>query len=92
MTKRKRLIAVSPTGWRLHHLLDYDRPGWRNFHLQAPWHSPWCRTRPRSTFWLGWNGERLARCTDQAALATSHPALHQWTIDALRDSAAALGW
>lgn len=38
----------------------------------------------KANFWMGWNGERLARTTDAAALAYRRPHLHAALMELLQ--------
>jgi hypothetical protein len=42
----------------------------------------------QNAWWLGWNGERLARNTDTKKLAERLPGIERWVIDSLRSSSA----
>jgi hypothetical protein len=60
----------------------YDRPrhangGWRSLKLTCP-----TRQKKRA-WWLGWNGERLARNHDAGLLADHEPEIYRWVIQCL---------
>jgi hypothetical protein len=55
----------------------------------AQWHSLKLVRHPRKAgeqncWFLGWNGERLARSTDAGKLAERLPGIERWVIDVLR--------
>lgn len=52
--------------------------GWRSFYFHAP-----DRTS-KSTWWIGWNGTRLARNYDAGRLAEHAPELYAWVVATLR--------
>jgi hypothetical protein len=63
----------------------YERKGCST----AQWRSLKLVRHPRkagqqNAWWLGWNGERLARSTDAGKLAERLPGIERWVIDVLR--------
>jgi hypothetical protein len=44
--------------------------------------------RTPNSWYLGWNGARMARNTDAVKLNEKHPEVMQWVIDVLRSSSA----
>jgi hypothetical protein len=70
-----RLIAQIP-GWSL-----YDRDagsnGWTSLKLEAP------GRRPKRSWWLGFNGGRLARNHDAALLERHQPDIYAWVLRTL---------
>jgi hypothetical protein len=38
----------------------------------------------KRNWWLGWNGERLARCHDADHLAEHHAEIMQWVVESLQ--------
>jgi hypothetical protein len=79
-----RIVAERP-GWALY---DRQHPsnGWRNFKLVAatPKGKARARARRKRSWWLGFNGERLARNIDAGLLALHQPQIHRWVLDELR--------
>jgi hypothetical protein len=81
---RAGLTPLAVNGFTL-----YEREGCST----AQWRSLKLVREPRkagkqNAWWLGWNGERLARNTDTKKLAKHHPEVLQWVIDELRSSSA----
>jgi hypothetical protein len=74
-------IIAERDNWRL---LDRDKTsnGWISIKLEA------CggrySKRGKRNWWMGWNGERLARNTDTKLLAEDYPDIHEWAIEQLR--------
>ena len=74
-----KIIARHPQGFDLCVRDRYGR-GWVNLKLTATGSTP---TRKRN-WYMGWNGERLSRSSDTAALATHLPDVFSWVMQVLR--------
>jgi hypothetical protein len=59
---------------------DNAAPPWRSFKLVKAGHAP------KRNWWLGWNGEHLARNRDAALLAEFHPEIESWIVSTLGKS------
>jgi hypothetical protein len=55
--------------------------GWRNLKLTRA--APPDAKRTKRTWWLGWNGERLARNNDARWLSKREPETYEWIISTL---------
>ena len=71
-----KLIAQTST-WRLCDR-QVSRDGWTNFRLVST-----TGGLPKRSWWLGWNGGRLARNRDAGLLEQHHPEIHAWVIHVL---------
>jgi hypothetical protein len=74
--KRKLMLKISetPDGFVL-----FERPSkanevWRSLKLTCS------ERRKKRNWWLGWNGERLARNRDAGLLAEHDPEVYAWVI------------
>ena len=63
-------------GFTLYERPDRASPPWRSFKLVG-------RTGRKRNWWLGWNGERLARNSDTVLLAEHRPEVHAWVLEVL---------
>jgi beta-lactamase class D len=71
--------VASAESWTLYERTGKAGSDWRSLKL--------IRTGGRGrkrNWWLGWNGERLARCHDAENLAEHNPEILQWVIDSLK--------
>jgi hypothetical protein len=80
MKKRKadRTIAIDGD-WVLVERTERSAGGWLSLHLSRKG-----RVKKRS-WWLGWNGERLARNADTALLAEHEPERLRWLEQTLKE-------
>ena len=74
--------VASRDGFTLYELPD-GANGWKNLKLvkHEPGRRKWGTKR---NWWLGWNGERLARKRDAEILAKYNPELEAWVIETLQ--------
>lgn len=72
----KHLIAETAPGWSLYHRAFADKTPWRSLYLRRTG-----RRRdgvPKHSYWLSWNGERLARSRDAGILLEHNPDVFAW--------------
>lgn len=75
-------IIGEQNGWVLFIRAGKSTPQWTSLKLLR--RSP--GKARKNAFWLGWNGERLARNHDSILLADRHPGTHDWVISRLREN------
>ena len=78
--ERGELVAEN-RGWRLFDL-GKSPGGWSSLKLVSK------VRRPKGSFWLGWNGQRLSKSKDAALLEANHPEVFDWVVDRLTVPAA----
>jgi hypothetical protein len=73
-------VIASALGFTLYATHRGDFGEWRNLKLERrPAHGG------KNNWWLGWNGERLARRKDSGLLAEHHPPVFAWVVDRLKE-------
>ncbi|WP_155255193.1 hypothetical protein [Bradyrhizobium elkanii] len=55
-----------------------DKGEWRSLRLIKGGRKS--RRVPKRSFWLGWNGQRLARNHDTGVLAEHYPEIYDWVV------------
>jgi hypothetical protein len=64
--------------WTLYEVSRLSLNGWKSLHLKRSGLGA-----PKTSWWLGWNGERLARNRDLALLAEHHGDVLNWVYKVL---------
>jgi hypothetical protein len=76
---------ATKAGWILLERPTKHLPPWQSFKLVfSDPHRDRRRRQPKHTWWLGHNGERLARNTDAGHLAAHYPEIYAWVLAELQ--------
>jgi len=81
--RRSGITIVEHEGWRLAHLTDRCSRSWCSFKLTKKGRR---RRGKRRSWWLGHNGERLARNSDAGSLHEHEPEAYVWVEEVCRDT------
>jgi hypothetical protein len=76
--KRPETLIAHKDEWTLFEVVDRSCNGWKSLHLRRSG-----ARLPKGSWWLGWNGERLARNHDLAVLAEHHEDVLRWVCEVL---------
>jgi hypothetical protein len=76
-------IAYHSRGFTLFERPACHKNGWLSLKLIAS------GRRRKRNWWLGWNGDRLARNSDAGRLQDQEPEIYDWVIAALGERSAA---
>jgi hypothetical protein len=71
-------LIASRGEWTLFDVVNRSGNGWRSLHLTRDG-----KKLQKRSWWLGWNGERLARNCDLGLLAEHHEDVLEWVYEVL---------
>lgn len=74
------VLVAEADGWELYLRVADSSSQWQSLKLVHP--EP---TDRKANYWLGWNGERLAKNADAACLSGHRPRLYSWVVERLTD-------
>ncbi len=82
MAGKESDLIGSHEEWRLYHRYTKTKNGWHSLYLARLQGLGMPRLK-KGRYWLGWNGDRLARNRDAGLLEEHHPDIAEWVRETL---------